>query len=151
MFKDGKSTFIAAFRRNKECFFLEGARVFRPESCGGLASLTGDLVLTPEALVSRLAELAAAGPGGSGVPLLFGSGAARSAAGLTAAAGRLGLSLSLAAGPLSPAAGEVGRLGIRLAASGMTVTAHDLVPVYLRKTEAEERLEARAQREPSGT
>jgi tRNA threonylcarbamoyladenosine biosynthesis protein TsaB len=120
------------------------ARAFRAGPSGELAELTGDLALAPGELAGRLAGLA----GGGGPVRVFGSGAARYAGELAAAARGLGLALELAPGPLAPSAGEVGRAGLRLAAAGMTVTAHDLVPVYLRKTEAEERLE-RGERSPT--
>ena len=147
------------------------ARVFRREASGTLADLTGDLVLKPSELVSTLAQALAAvsdnrqaqardgrrqvpagrpegrGAGCGAQPATgnccFGSGAARHAEALREAAGQAGLPLEISAEPSSPSAATVGRIGLGRFLAGKTVTAHDLVPVYLRKTEAEERLEAR--------
>jgi len=113
------------------------ARAFRREASGALTDLTGDLVLKPSELVERLAGLAPAGG------RCFGAGAARYQAVLAAAARAAGLALEVAPEPDSPSADTIGRIGLELFLSGKAVTAHDLVPVYLRKTEAEERAEAR--------
>lgn len=111
------------------------ARAFRARG-GELLPLTGDLVMDAPTLIATLASLHCAGH------LIFGPGASRHADGLQAAAQAVGLSISTVAGPTAPSAIEVGRLGLGLFAAGKTVTPHDLVPVYLRKTEAEERLAA---------
>jgi tRNA threonylcarbamoyladenosine biosynthesis protein TsaB len=112
------------------------ARAFRPEADGALAALTPDLVLAPAELGPALATACGTGE----AALIFGPGVARwsreIAAGLDA-----GLRAELRDGPGWPRARTVGRIGARLFAAGKAVTAHDLAPLYLRKTEAEERLE----------
>lgn len=115
------------------------ARAFRREAGGDLADLTGDLVLRPEELERRLAGTV----GAEERLLVFGAGADKYAEPLCAAFKAGGLAAELAPEPASPSAAAVGKIGLALFEAGKIVTAHDLVPVYLRKTEAEERLEAR--------
>ena len=123
------------------------ARAFRRDGPGQFTDLTGDLVLEPAELVSRLAGIRSAPATGhwqlTTGHCCFGSGAARHQAALSAAARAAGLALEFAPEPASPSAEAVGRIGLGLFLAGKAVTAHDLVPVYLRKTEAEERAEAR--------
>ena len=75
--------------------------------------------------------------------MLFGSGSAKHRGAFQEAARSAGIELDVQPEPESPSVEVVGRLGLELFLAGKTVTAHDLVPVYLRKTEAEERAEAR--------
>jgi tRNA threonylcarbamoyladenosine biosynthesis protein TsaB len=122
------------------------ARAFRRGESGKLADLTGDLVLKPSELIGTLGQALAAVTGNRQPATgncCFGSGAAKHAEDLRAAAGTAGLRLAICAEPASPSAATVGRIGLGRFLAGKTVTAHDLAPVYLRKTEAEERLEAR--------
>jgi tRNA threonylcarbamoyladenosine biosynthesis protein TsaB len=121
------------------------ARAFRCGSDGPPVELTPDLVLCPEELGPALAGVC----GPEEKVLILGSGAARweeqLRAGLTALPGA-----DIRGQPDCPRALTVGRIGLRMAAAGKTVTAHDLVPVYLRKTEAEERLEQPESGGPTG-
>jgi tRNA threonylcarbamoyladenosine biosynthesis protein TsaB len=132
------------------------ARAFVRNETGVSTALTEDLVLAPEDLVRRLRALPADASSGSPPPnqepgtrnqepqfVFFGSGAAKHRSALGAAAREAGLLLAISDEPVSPSVEAVGRLGLELFLAGKTVTAHDLVPVYLRKTEAEERAEAR--------
>jgi tRNA threonylcarbamoyladenosine biosynthesis protein TsaB len=114
-------------------------RVFRAERGAGPRELTSDLVVEPACAADRLrAEL-----GDLDAELLFfGDGAARYREVLSGSLAAAGLRAEIDDRPAGPAAATVGRLGLELLAAGKTVTAHDLVPVYLRKTEAEERLES---------
>jgi len=99
------------------------ARVFAPDGTD-----SGDLLVTPEGLAGRV----------TGRALLFGSGVARYREALASAAnGRF----TLADGPASPRPGTIARLGAGLIERNETVNAHDLAPVYLRRSEAEEKLE----------
>lgn len=111
------------------------ARVFRRGADASPTALTPDLVLAPGDLGAALARVC--DPGARA--LIFGSGVARRGnligAGLPPEVGA-----ELRDEPASPGARTVGLIGTRLLAAGKTVTPHDLVPVYLRKTEAEERL-----------
>ncbi len=115
------------------------ARAFRREDAGALADLTGDMVLRPEELAPRLAGTV----GAEERLLVFGSGAEKHAGPLHEAFEACALVADFSPQPASPSAAAVGRIGLKLFEAGKTVTAHDLVPVYLRKTEAEERLQAR--------
>ncbi len=123
-------------------------RAIAIDKTGRLTALTEDLVLAPEELVRQLRQI----PPLDQEPetrnqepsfVLFGSGAAKHRAALEAAAGEAGLALAISPEPESPAVEAVGRLGLGLFMAGKAVTPHDLVPVYLRKTEAEERADAR--------
>lgn len=116
------------------------ARALRRGDAGELEPLTADLVLAPEALAGALRPLAS----GAARWRVFGSAAARHGRTLAAALAAAGLAAELSAEPAAPAAAAVGRLGLERFSAGKAVTAHDLAPVYLRRTEAEERLEARA-------
>ncbi len=111
------------------------ARAFRRGSDGPPVELTPDLMLSPRDLGGALADVCRPGER----VLILGSGAARwedeVRAGLRALPGA-----EVRDRPDCPRARTVGRIGLRMGAAGKTVTAHDLVPVYLRKTEAEERL-----------
>jgi tRNA threonylcarbamoyladenosine biosynthesis protein TsaB len=113
------------------------AKAFRCEPSGKIVPFTDDLILTADELVKRLAELR------STAYRLFGSGAAKYAKQLEVAAKAANLAMAIGPEPASPSAEAVGRLGLEMFLAGKAVTAHDLVPVYLRKTEAEERAEAR--------
>jgi tRNA threonylcarbamoyladenosine biosynthesis protein TsaB len=129
------------------------ARALAQSETGSLTALTDDLVLAPEELVTRLQQLSSPNqePGTRNQEpqfAVFGSGAAKHREALEAAARAAGLPLAVSAEPESPAVEVVGRLGLELFLAGKTVTAHDLVPVYLRKTEAEERAEARQKQKP---
>ena len=116
------------------------ARAFRPGGGpDGLEEISGDMVLDPGGLPARLAEIA--GPGEA--ITVFGSGASKYEETLRAAFQTAGLEAALAPEPASASAAAAGRLGFKFFTAGKTVTAHDLVPVYLRKTKAEEDLEKR--------
>ncbi len=121
------------------------ARAFAARQDGSSRELTGDMVLLPAELRARLRQELSADSLENGL-LVFGSGCSRYAEELAACAPAAKLNMEFAAEPAAPSAASVGRLGQRLLAAGKTVTAHDLVPVYLRKTEAEERLESGSRR-----
>ncbi|HOX06349.1 MAG TPA: tRNA (adenosine(37)-N6)-threonylcarbamoyltransferase complex dimerization subunit type 1 TsaB [Planctomycetota bacterium] len=127
------------------------ARAFTRTETGALTALTEDLVLTPGELMGRLRQLPPSGqqPATRNPQppfVLFGSGAAKHRAALDVAAREAGLTPSISDEPGSPSVEVVGRLGLGLFLAGKAVTAHDLVPVYLRKTEAEERADERERR-----
>jgi tRNA threonylcarbamoyladenosine biosynthesis protein TsaB len=121
------------------------ARAFAAPPGESAHGLTADLVLLPAELPARLREQLSADDLSGGL-LVFGSGYSRYAEELAACASAADMDVEFAAEPASPSAASVGRLGQRLLAAGKTVTAHDLIPVYLRKTEAEERLEPGSRR-----
>lgn len=91
--------------------------------------LLGPCVMTPEALAERLAEVA-----GPRVGIAIGDGVAPAAEALRA---RLGQRVVLR--PVAPDAAAVGRLGQRLWSAAGGVSPEQLVPLYVRRAEAEVR------------
>jgi tRNA threonylcarbamoyladenosine biosynthesis protein TsaB len=137
-------------RRNKAEVIVSTADAFRGQiylrvmicsgNSPGLKSITEDQVIDPAtigSLLSKLPEehlrekkLAIAGSALSKYPEIINDS-------LSAAKVKAVILTDIFPSPLA-----VGRIGLSRFAAGMTVTCHELRPVYLRRTEAEERLEA---------
>ncbi len=142
---------LEAVQRNNAEIIVSTADAFRgqiylrvmicSENSPGLKSITEDLVIDPATignLLSKLPEehlrkkkLVIAGSALGKYPEVIND--SLSAAGVGAV-----ILADIFPGPLA-----VGRIGLSRFTAGMTVTYHELRPVYLRRTEAEERLEAR--------
>ncbi len=116
-------------------------RAFSVDAGGHAAALTDDCALLPED-AGRLIESQLTPSAQAGNVLVFGSGLTRYEDALRSSLDELDISVSFDPEPVCPSAAAVGRIALRLHRDGKTVPPHDLVPVYLRRTEAEERLES---------
>jgi len=124
-----------AFRKQVylRCFSADDDRRSEP--------LTDDAVLPPEDAASFV-KSSLPSSALEGCALVFGSGMSRYETPLRAALGELLTSARFETSPVCPSAAAVGRIGLRLHRAGKALLPHDLAPLYLRKTEAEERLES---------